>query len=640
VDQKAAAKAKDPSLTDDALDRMVKQAIVTRVLHPSYVLHFDEPEIGTCSVGDVLKDPERFEGKTLADPARRRGLRHMQGHRGAVARWLGVIHSFAHGETTYSLRHDYASILAAMEREPKQADKVLVRLARFADLDYSDRARLVTRAHELSGVGKRAINADLKAALAEQSEYDDVTDKATPTKGPVLSNAIDLLRTHPAWRGLLSYDEFSAMIMLARPVPGAEFRGGVFPRKLREDPDLIDATVWLQKDGQIPIDDRTTMKALKNVAMDASYHPVRQYLNGLTWDGVPRLDTWLIDHCGAEDTALNRAIGSRWKIAAVARIMEPGCLVKTVIVLEGPQDFGKSSLLRTIAVCPEWFVDDLGDLTNKDSLLKTLGKWIIEFAEFDSLRKAEASKVKAFLSTPSDNFRLPYGMWSEPHPRHWVGAATINPGADGYLMDETGNVRFWTVECAVGWSKDRRVDLTKLAEVRDQLWAEAVHRYAKDEPYWLDTNELREAQDQEADTRMRGDAREEYVGRIVDNWPRPFLTMADLLACFEIKPDNPNHKAFEIAYGTILKRLGWLRWRRYKHGNYYFPPEAGTDGKGWWHKVREGGDLGRWVSQDLGGELVWSLKDHKKMQALAQGNMLDDRAGQTSAGMADGDMPF
>jgi hypothetical protein len=86
---------------------------------------------------------------------------------------VAVIHSFAHGGTTYSLRHDYASILKAMEREPKQADKVLVRLARFADLDYSDRARLVTRAHELSGVGKRAINADLKAALAEQSEYDD-----------------------------------------------------------------------------------------------------------------------------------------------------------------------------------------------------------------------------------------------------------------------------------------------------------------------------------------------------------------------------------------------------------------------------------------------------------------------------------
>jgi len=177
---------------------------------------------------------------------------------------------------------------------------------------------------------------------------------------------------------------------------------------------------------------------------------VREYLLGLHWDGVPRIDRWLIDHLGAENNALNKAFGAKWLIGCVARVMRPGCKLDTALILEGRQGLMKSTALSTLG--SPWVTDHMPDLGSKDAMEHLQGVWIIELAELSSLSRVEAGRIKAFLSTPSDRFRPSYGRATANHPRQCGFAGSINPGGSGYLPDETGNRRFWCVKCAVDWN--------------------------------------------------------------------------------------------------------------------------------------------------------------------------------------------
>jgi predicted P-loop ATPase len=197
-----------------------------------------------------------------------------------------------------------------------------------------------------------------------------------------------------------------------------------------------------------------------------SYNPVAEYLKSLKWDGTRRLDRWLIDYCGAEDSSYNRKVGSMWMISACARGITPGCKVDTVLVLEGAQGLKKSTAFKILG--GDWFSGTPLDLGNKDSYQITTSTWIIELAELSSLRAGEIEAHKAFLSAESDKFRPPYGRVPDTFLRHCVFGGTTNERE--YLLDGTGNRRFWA--CAI-----TLIDATKLREDRDQLWAEAVFRY-------------------------------------------------------------------------------------------------------------------------------------------------------------------
>ena len=136
-------------------------------------------------------------------------------------------------------------------------------------------------------------------------------------------------------------------------------------------------------------------------------HPVRDYLDALRWDGVPRLEHWTITYLGAEDTPLNRAFGSRWMISAVARIMQPGAKADHMLILEGPQGAKKSSALKALAGA-DWFTDELAEIGSKDAAQQMRGIWIIEIAELDAISRAEVSRIKAFLTRTTDRYRPPY----------------------------------------------------------------------------------------------------------------------------------------------------------------------------------------------------------------------------------------
>jgi predicted P-loop ATPase len=236
------------------------------------------------------------------------------------------------------------------------------------------------------------------------------------------------------------------------------------------------------------------------VARDNGFHPVREYFEGLRWDGTPRLDTWLIDYFHADDTPYVRAIGPRWLISSVARIYEPGCQADHVLVLEGPQGKQKSTALRTLAVKDEWFTDRLSNLSSKDAIQEVAGVLIIELAELDILMRTKPAAYKAFLSRRYDRFRPVYGRHMVLWKRQCIFGGTVNPTADGrYLNDLTGARRFWPVTCR------GRIDIDALRRDRDQLWAEAVVRYRRGDPWWLETEALERLAEAEQQARIAVD---------------------------------------------------------------------------------------------------------------------------------------
>jgi len=224
---------------------------------------------------------------------------------------------------------------------------------------------------------------------------------------------------------------------------------------------------------------KTIREAILFVARQTVYHPVRSWLRSLTWDGVPRLDNWLIDYAGARRERYSQLVASKTLIGAVQRIIEPGCKMDYMLVLEGEQGSGKSTLCQVLAVQPQWYAGLEPD-TGKDAKMTLGQKWIIEFAEVDALKERGPSAVKSFLASSVDNFRPPYAARTADYPRQSIFIGTVNPGASGqYLNDATGGRRYWPVRTGV-------IDIQGVREALPQLYAEAMHRYLGGERPYVD----------------------------------------------------------------------------------------------------------------------------------------------------------
>lgn len=234
-------------------------------------------------------------------------------------------------------------------------------------------------------------------------------------------------------------------------------------------------------------------RELITIAYERAFHPVVDYLDGLSWDGVARLDSWLRDYCEAEDTELNREFGARFLIAGVRRIKQPGVKFDTMLVLEGRQGVGKSRVAARLAIRDEWFCGNLNlnaDAKTKAELVSRA--WIVECQELDGARKATLDAIKAFLATPIDTYRRAYAHNAGSYPRHCVIIGTTNE--DAYLRDATGNRRYWPVRVGT-------IDMDRFNNDVHQLWAEAVVREQAGEPITL-PRRLWEAADELQSSRM------------------------------------------------------------------------------------------------------------------------------------------
>ena len=247
--------------------------------------------------------------------------------------------------------------------------------------------------------------------------------------------------------------------------------------------------------------------AVTKVADDRSYHPIREFLASLPeWDRVLRVDTILVDFLGASDNAYVRAVTRKTLCGAIARVMNPGCKFDTMLVLNGPQGKGKSTLISKL--CGEWFNDSLllNDTKDKTAAEKLQGYWILEIGELAGLKKTEIETLRGFLSRQNDIYRASFGRRATPHPRQCVFIGTTN-AENGYLRDTAGNRRFWPVKTP-GDAARASWEMTE-EEIR-QIWAEALVRYKEGEPLHLD-NELAGMALKEQQIAMEVDEREGMV---------------------------------------------------------------------------------------------------------------------------------
>lgn len=294
---------------------------------------------------------------------------------------------------------------------------------------------------------------------------------------------------------------------------------------------------------------------------------------GRSWDGVDRLDTWLSTYMGAAQTQTVAMVGRWWMMSMAARMLRPGCDVHHVLVLEGDQGAGKSTALRVLAGDPARYLSGaelvVGGRGGESTLIKMRGKLIVEFAEFAAMRRAEIEAIKAFVTTSSDTYRMPYARTVEDVPRRCVFAATINP--DGpYLVDETGNRRWWPVTVGVVHG----LDIEALRRDRDQLLGEAVARVERGEPWWPTTRD--DTRELAAAVAEREHGVDEWATVIRDwlrrrAWHPPQITvMAVATGALRMDPGRVS-RSEQMRIGRCISLCGWRR-RRSTFARWYEPP--------------------------------------------------------------------
>lgn len=392
-------------------------------------------------------------------------------------------------------------------------------------------------------------------------DYDWVRKLKRTRDGGIASNIFNtqhILMHDEKWADVLGYCEFSYRVIKRQPPPFPGGRVGEW-----DDADTDRLRIWLCEHYGFSPRTADADGAVVVVAKENSYHPVRDYLDGLTWDGVARLDNWLQLFMGAgsksEDAAERdryndylRLVGTKWMIAAVARVMQPPVKADCVLILEGKQGAGKSTALAVLG--GDWFTDTHFALGEKDGYQQMQGVWICELAELDSFNKAESTRAKQFFSSLEDKYRPSYGKRTVAFARQCVFGGTTNQ--DGYFKDPTGNRRYWPVYC-------HEPNLAALKQHRDQLWAEALHRYRDGEKWWV-TDDEKYLFEAEQEARYAGDAWEDAI--------REWLTVSTGLSDFHttvevmrgaLKMDYVQMKPPEqTRVGVVMSRLGWKRVRR------------------------------------------------------------------------------
>jgi hypothetical protein len=318
---------------------------------------------------------------------------------------------------------------------------------------------------------------------------------------PILANVITVLRQDPKWDGVIGLNEFSLYAVARKETPWGKRVGENWT-----DADDLRITEWMQRRG-IMINPQTAANAVQAIAEENRFHPVKDYLRSLIWDGANRIDAWLTTYLGVAETAFTKAIGARWLISAIARIYQPGCQADYTLMLEGPQGAGKSTALRKLAGTG-WFTDHISDLDSKDSRIELHGVWIVELAELSAIKRSSVERVKGFLTAVTDHFRPPYGRRTMDVPRTNVFAGSVNDAES--FTDPTGSRRFWPV--SVG-----KIDVAKIVRDRDQLWAETLVRYKADAVWWLDTDELNKSAAEEQEERYEPGVWDQQILRYIEN---------------------------------------------------------------------------------------------------------------------------
>lgn len=345
-------------------------------------------------------------------------------------------------------------------------------------------------------------------------------------------------------KDLFVFNEFSGTVEYSRD---SIWHGVKKGQELR-DKDLVFIQYYLahNKSFEMPIQKITN--AIVELSERKKYHPIRLYLDSLTWDEIPRLDEWLINTCKAEDNLYTRAVGAKYLMAAVARIYQPGIKFDNVLVFEGAENIGKSTVFRTLS--EPWFCDSI-DLMQKDKEIveKMRGSWFLEVAEMFGVNDSNQERIKSFLTRQEDIQRLPYAVLTEKFKRQSVFCGSSNKMA--YLFGEDGNRRFWPIKC-------EKIDIPWLKANKDQLFAEAIVRWRNGEQLFLNEELYGMAKRIQSQKLSVNEVWCEIIERYLIG--RDEVTMAELLKeCLKLEPKELHNRAYLINVGRILKKLEFVK---------------------------------------------------------------------------------
>lgn len=366
-------------------------------------------------------------------------------------------------------------------------------------------------------------------------------------------NLMLVFEHHKDWRGKFAYDQFAKRLIKRTPLPCGGEAGEL------TDADEIEIAAWFGRRNTFAIAVPTIVAREACIAQARRYafHPIREYLDGLKWDGEPRIATFLSDFCNTPHTPLQAGFATNFFTAAVARVRKPGCKADLMLVLEGEQGAMKSSLLNVLAG-DAWYVDLGTPPSDKDFYQIIQGKWIVELGELGSFAKAETSHIKRAISVRIDRFRPSYGRNAEDHPRECVFVGTVNNS--DWQRDETGARRYMPQ-----WVSDINLDAVRL--IRDQLWAEADHLYKHGAPWWVlpegayEAQESRYVEDIWAErvwSWLEGKAAKDRY-RSGKREPIEVTTASEILLFaldVEIKKQD---KPMQTRIGNLMKRFGFGR---------------------------------------------------------------------------------
>jgi len=373
----------------------------------------------------------------------------------------------------------------------------------------------------------------------------DCTSTGAPY--PHLANAQKVLAHHPEVVGRIWYDEFHEKVFqtLFQPEP-TEWSDSHDTRM----------TVWMQNALRLAkMGHQVVQRAVDDYARQNVRNEVREWMEALSWDGRERLPNLMALAFGAEENAYTAAVGRCWMVSMAARTFQPGCKVDTMPVFEGLQGKQKSTALSIIG--GKWFTEMHEEITSKDFLQNLRGKLLIEIPELHSFKRADIDRIKGIISCAKDRYRESYGRRAADHPRRSVWAGTTN--RDDYNQDDTGARRFWPIAC-------RSIDVEYLRKYREQLFAEAVHRFKEGQAWWdIDPDLARDEQEKRRDP-------DPWTSAILHFCEgKPQVTVGEILHSVLDLPLRDRGKQEQMRVASILRVAGftkidgWLEGRKVKY---------------------------------------------------------------------------
>lgn len=316
----------------------------------------------------------------------------------------------------------------------------------------------------------------------------ELDSKGNPAK--TAKNIMLILENDPRLKGCFQKDVFARQTYVLRQTPWKQEKS----KRELADEDLAGLRIFLESEyhitGAYKIQD-----AFDSFIDQGAIHSVREYIKGLKWDGVKRIDTAFIDFLGADDTPYIRKSARKIFCAGIARIFTPGIKFDYLPALIGAQGIGKSTFIRIMG--KDWYSESLkvSDMKDKTAAEKLLGSWVIEISEMDGMNTTKADTLKSFLSAQQDKYRPAYGRETVTNKRQCIIIGTSNERE--FLKDDTGNRRFWPID--VGKNAPTKNVFTELPDVIDQMWAEAYMLWILGESLYPDAEMAEEAErEQEA----------------------------------------------------------------------------------------------------------------------------------------------